>query len=115
MRERDALKVGERLAGADAGQRPPVEARQLAAHLVDEARLVGVDAGRARGDDQVGDVVGAVLRDREEKEREAAARVLVDPPEEAEVEERQPAVLREQDVPECGSAWYTPSTTTWST
>ena len=37
----DPLQVGERLARTDAGERPPVEARQLAADVVHETRLLG--------------------------------------------------------------------------
>ena len=40
---RDPLEVGERVAGADLGERPPVVARQLPPQLVDEAGLVRAD------------------------------------------------------------------------
>ena len=103
--QRDALKIGERLAGADPGERTPVEARQLAPHVVHEPRLVRAQAGERQAQDQVGDVVGAVLRDREQQQREPAARVVVEPAEQAEVEQREPAVGRQEDVPACGSAW----------
>ncbi len=75
------------------GERPPVEARQLPAHVVDERRLVGLHAGQRQREDEIGDVVGAVLRDREQKQREPASRVVVETAEQAEVEQREPAVV----------------------
>ena len=65
MRERDPLQVGERLTGADPRERPPVVAGQLPPQLVLEARLVGVERRQREAENQVGDVVGAVLRERE--------------------------------------------------
>ena len=94
MLERDPLQIGERLARADARQRPPVEARQLAANVVDERRLIRLHARQRERDDQVGDVVGAVLRDRKQEERQPAPRVVVEPAEQPEVEQREPAVRR---------------------
>ena len=98
MRERDPLQVGERLAGADPGERAPVVARQLSPQLVHEARLVGLERRQREAEDQVGDVVGAVLREREQEQAESAPRVVVEPAEQAEVEQAEPAVGREQDV-----------------
>ena len=103
--ERDPLQIGERLAGADRLQRAPVVARQLPAQLVDEARLVGVERREREAEDQVGDVLGAVLRDGEQQQREAAARVVVEAAEQAEVEQREPAVGVSSTLPRCGSAW----------
>ena len=49
-------------------------------------------------EDLVCDVVGAVLGDREQQQRERTARVVVEPAEQAEVEQREPAVRRQQHV-----------------
>ena len=69
--ERDPLQIGERLACADARERPPVEARELATHLVHERRLIGVPARQRQREDQIGDVVCAVLRKGEEQQGQA--------------------------------------------
>ena len=61
----DPLKVGESLARADREEGAPVEARQLASHVLDEPRLIGAHAGQRQLDDQVRNVVCPVLRDRE--------------------------------------------------
>ena len=55
--------------------------------------------GERERDDELGDVVGAVLGDREQQQREPGAGVLVEPAEQPEVEERQPPVVGQQDVP----------------
>ena len=96
--ERQTLEIGERLSRANRLQRAPVVARQLPAKLVLEARLVGVERREREAEDQIGDVLGAVLRDGEQQQREAAARVVVEPAEQAEVEQREPAVRREEHV-----------------
>ena len=98
MPERDALEVGERLAGADARERAPVVARELAAQLVDEAGLVGRERGQGETEDEVGDVVGSVLREREQEQAECPPRVVVEAADEAEVEQREPAVVGQEDV-----------------
>ena len=90
----EPLQVGEPLAGPDPRQRPPVVARQLAAQVVHEAGLVGRRGGERQRDDQVGDVVRAVLRDREQQQRERGARVVVEPSDQPEVEQREPTVGR---------------------
>ena len=99
MRERDPLQVGERLARADPRERAPVVAGELPPQLVLEARLVGVERRQREAEDQVGDVVGAVLREREQEQPERPPRVVVEPAEQAEVEQAEPPVGREQDVP----------------
>ena len=68
--EAETLQVGEALARADPRERPPVVTRQLAPKIVHEPGLVGVARRERERDDQVGDVVGAVLRDREQEQRE---------------------------------------------
>ena len=73
--------------------------RQLPTQLVHEARLVGADRRQREAENQVGHVVRTVLRDREEQEREAPPRVVGQPPEQPEVEQRQPAVVGQEDVP----------------
>ena len=98
MRERDPLQVGERLARADPRERAPVVARELPPQLVHEARLVGLERRQREAEDQVGDVVGAVLREREQEQAERPPRVVVEPAEQPEVEQAEPAVGREQDV-----------------
>ena len=45
------------------------------------------------------DVVGAVLRDREQQQRQAAARVVVEAAEQPEVEQREASVVGEEHVP----------------
>ena len=87
VRERDPLQVGERLAGADPGERTPVVARELPPQLVLEARLVGLERRQREAEDQVGDVVGAVLRERQQEQAERPPRVVVEPAEQAEVEQ----------------------------
>ena len=77
-------------------------ARQLAAQLLHEPGLVGAERHPREPEDQVGDVVGAVLRDCEQQERQVTARVVVQPSEQAEVDEREPTVRRQQDVPAVG-------------
>ena len=79
--------------------------RQLAAKLVQEPRLVRGEGREGEPEDEIRDVLRAVLRDRQEQEPERPARVVVDPPDQAEVEQREPAVGREQEFPRCGSAW----------
>ncbi len=75
-----------------------VEARQLAAHVLHEAGLVGLRRREREGDDEIGDVVRPVLGDGEQEEGEAGAGVLVEAAEQPEVEQRQPPVLRQEHV-----------------
>ena len=75
-----------------------MEARQLAAHIVNERRLIRLHARQRQRDDQIRDVVRAVLRDREQQQRQAAARVVVETAEQPEVEQREPAVVGEEHV-----------------
>jgi len=65
----------------------------------DEAGLVGTRARERERDDELGDVVRPVLGEREQQEREPGSRVLVEPPEQAEIEQRQPPVVGQQHVP----------------
>jgi hypothetical protein len=58
-----------------------VEARQLATHVLHEARLVGAGRDERERDHEVGDVVGPVLGEREQQQGEAGSRVLVEPAE----------------------------------
>ena len=76
-----------------------VEAGQLAADVLHEARLVGAGRGERERDDELGDVVGPVLGEGEQQQGEAGPRVLVEPAEQPEVEEREPPVLGQQHVP----------------
>jgi hypothetical protein len=82
-----------------------VVAGQLAAEFVHERGLVGIHRRQRQREDQVGHVVGAVLRDRGQEERELTPRVVVQASEQAEVEQYQPPVVGQQDIPRCGSAW----------
>ena len=59
-----------------------------------EERVVSESA-----EDQVGRVLRAVLGQRQQQQAERPARVVVDPADQAEVEQREPAVGREQEVP----------------
>ena len=79
---------------------PVVKAGELATDVLHEARLVGAGRGERERDDEVGDVVRAVLGEREQQQRQARSRVLVEPAEQAEIEEREPPVVRQQHVPE---------------
>ena len=97
--ERDALQIRERLAGLDLRERPPVVAGQLAPDVLQEAGLVGAEARVREPEDQVGHVVGAVLRHREQQQGQAAPRVVVEASEQSEVDEREAAVGGEQHVP----------------
>ena len=67
-------------------------------HVVDEARLVGVDARQGQRDDQVGGIVGAVLRNGKQQERETTPRVLVETPQKSKVEQREAPIFRQEDV-----------------
>ena len=67
MLQRETLQVGEPFSGLDVGERAPLVARQLAAQVVHEARLVRLRRRQRERDDQVGDVVSAVLRDSEQQ------------------------------------------------
>ena len=98
MLEAEPLQVGERLARADPRERAPLIARQLAAQVVHEAGFVGPHRRQRHREDQVGDIVGAVVRDREQQERERGARVVVEPADQPEVEQREPPVRRQQHV-----------------
>src|SRR2546421_1085124 len=91
----DALQVGERLAGPDAGERAPVIARQLAPQLVDERGLVRIERGQRESENQGGHVVGAVTGDRDEKERHRRARLVIETAQQPEVQQREPTVVRE--------------------
>ena len=71
-----------------------MEAGQLAADVLHEPRLVGAGRGEREGDDEVGDVVGPVLGECEQQQREAGPRVLVEPAEQSEVEKREAPVRR---------------------
>ena len=55
--------------------------------------LVGGERRQREPENQVGDVVGAVLREREQQQAERPPRVVVEPAEQAEVEQREPAVV----------------------
>ena len=112
--QREPLQVGETLARLDVGERTPVVARQLAAQVVHEARFVRLHRRQRERDDQVGDVVRAVLRDREQEQRERGARVVVEAPDQAEVEQREAAVRREEArCRDAGRRGRRPSTVTW--
>src|SRR5205085_1587260 len=96
--QRQALEIREALARPDPRQGAPLVTRKLAAQVVYEPGLVGLRRRQRERDDQVRDVVRAVLRDRKEEEREGGTRIVVQPPDQAEVEQRQPAVGRQEDV-----------------
>jgi hypothetical protein len=66
---------------------------------VEERRLVRVERGQREREQHRGDVLGTVPRDREQQQGERRADLVVEPPEQPEVEQRQPAVLGEDDVP----------------
>ncbi len=76
--------------------------RQLSPQLVDEPRVVRVEGRQRQPEDQVGDVVGPPLREREQEQRERPPGVLVDPAEQAEVEQGEPPVLRQEHVAPVG-------------
>jgi hypothetical protein len=101
----DPLEVAERLARTDSRQRSPVVPRKLAAQLVDEARLVRGEVGERDLEDERGNVVGAVLRDREEEQRDRASGVVV----EAAQQPKSSSASRPSGInrmfPRCGSAW----------
>ena len=99
------MEVGERFTRADPRKWPPVVARELAAQLVHEAGLVGVERRPREPQDQTGGVLGPILGEREQKLRDHGARVVVEPAEEAEVEQGEPPVLGQETLPRCGSAW----------
>ena len=103
--QRDPLEIGERLAGADPAQRAPVVARQLPAKLVHERRLVRAHRRQREREDQVGHVVRAVLRDREQEEREltrvSSSRRPSSPKSSS---TSRPSSVR-RTFPRCGSAW----------
>ena len=73
-------------------------ARELAAQLVHEAGLVGVERRPREPQDQTGSVLGPILGERDQKLRDHGARVVVEPAEEAEVEQGEPPVLGQEDV-----------------
>ncbi len=79
-----------------------MEAGQLAADVLHETRLVGAGRGEREGDHELGDVVGPVLGDGEQQQRETRPRVLVEPSEQAEVEEGETPVVRQEDVSRVG-------------
>ena len=71
---------------------------QLAPQLVHESRLVRVECRHGDPQDQRRGVLGSVLRDCEQELGDHGSRVVVQAPEEAEVEEREPSILGEEDV-----------------
>jgi hypothetical protein len=82
-----------------------VVARQLAVQVLEESRLLGRETRARESKDQVCDVVGAVLRDREQQKGEVAAGGVVQSPQEAEVDEREGPSVVSRTLPWCGSAW----------
>ncbi len=76
-----------------------VKAGELAADVLHEARLVGAGRGEREREDELGDVVGPVLGQGKQEQGEAGPRVVVEPAEQPEVEEREPPVLGQQHVP----------------
>jgi hypothetical protein len=103
--EGDPLQVGERLTRTDPRQGTPVIAGQLAAQVVDEAGLVGGQRRQREPENQVGDIVGTVLREREQEQPERPPRVVVEPADEAEVENASRPSSVSRMLPRCGSAW----------
>jgi hypothetical protein len=89
-----------------------VIARQLASQLVHEPRFVRLDRRQRHREDQVGDVVGAILSDREQQQADHPTRVVVEPPEEAEVDQREAPLGHQEHVAPMRVVWYTPSTVT---
>ena len=79
-------------------KRAPVVARELAAQIVDESGLVGRERRQRETEDEIGDVVGSVLREGEQEQAERPPRIVVEAADEAEVQQREPAVLGQQDV-----------------
>ena len=73
-------------------------ARELAAQLLHEAGLVRAEGDARKSEDQVGDVVGTILRDGEQQQRQIATGVVVETAEQTEVDERQPPVGRQEHV-----------------
>ena len=66
---------------------------------MDEARLVGVESREREPQDEFRNVLGTVLRYREEEQFESPAGVVVEPAEQAEIEQREPTVGCQQHVP----------------
>ena len=99
VHEADALQVRERLPRADSRERAPVVARQLAPQLVDEARLVRLEGRQRKREQQRRHVLGAVVGEREQQQREGRPRLLVEAAQEPEIEQRQAAVLGQEHVP----------------
>jgi hypothetical protein len=79
-------------ARTDPRERPSVIPRQLAPELVQEARLVRREARSREPEDQLGDVVRPVLRHGEQQQRQRPPRVVVEPAEQAEVDEAEASV-----------------------
>src|SRR5262249_33009197 len=77
----------------------PVIPGKRASQLVQERGLVRAQRRARQTEDEICDVVRSVLRNREEKQGEHPARVVVEAAEEAEVDEREAAVAGEQNVP----------------
>lgn len=82
--------------------KPTTAIASFAVELGDEPWLVGVERRQREADDQGGDVVAPVLRDGKQKLRDPAPGFVVEAPEESEVEQREPAVVREQHVSAMG-------------
>ena len=73
-------------------------ARQLPPELVHERSLVRLQRRQRQADDEARDVVGPVARDRQQEQRQRRPRLVVEPVEQAEIEQREPAVLGQQHV-----------------
>jgi hypothetical protein len=82
-----------------------VIARQLATDLVNEPGLVGTERCQRVAENEIGNVVGAVLSDRQQEQRQAASRVVVESAEGPKSRRAsRPAGVR-RTLPRCGSAW----------
>ena len=77
-------------------------ARKLAPQFMDERRLLGLERRQREPQDQAGDIVGAVARDREQEQGQRCPRLFVESAEQAEVEERQAPVRRQEHVSPMG-------------
>ena len=98
MVEGDALQVCERLTGTDRRRADASDSGAACGAGRARSPLRPTERGQREAEDQIRDVVGAVLREREQEQPERAPRVVVEPAEEAEVEQAEPAVRGQKDV-----------------
>jgi len=75
-----------------------VVAGELPADFVEEAGHVRVAGHQREREEQIRDVVGAVVRQREQEETEPPTDVVGEPADEAEIEQREPPVVGDEHV-----------------